>query len=554
MIRLLIGLAAAVAVLQARDAPLDLDVGLFRTTDGHTRLEVYVGIHWMATAPESGLAPARSSISGVVMLKQRGQLIAFEELVVENPAHAAQPGIGGVIPRQVSFAPSPGSYRVQAVVETPGMPRAEKSMHVEIAPFEGGHLSLSSVLLAHRIRRGSRGTGFARFGVAPWPKAGAGYGTGEPLLWYYAEIYGLAPLDEVAAWTSIWRDQIEVITSGPKRTSTSGLVFPHWGALNLADLEAGEYRLGITVAVHGDTVSQSKWFHVVRDTAAPDTSQGLILPGRRELTDLARALSSFATVAARVRYSALSEDDLRARVASAAVKLGRGRDSTAALSDLLRNWRYVEAYERGLRRDRGRLTAQGRVLLSHGPPHRIETYPPTTLHREHHIWWYPGADSAGQAVFVGRQRSTTLDLVHATLPGLEPNADWSLELPWIPPPAVAAPLPAPDEAVPAEGELAGAPEEASGDAVLEDEESAREPEIRPDTPLEAATPEEGELAGAPEEAGDESVPVEEESAGEPEARSDAPSEAAAPEPAAPSADTLETTPSDTIPSDTLQTP
>ncbi|MEE9161804.1 MAG: hypothetical protein V3U35_02435 [Candidatus Neomarinimicrobiota bacterium] len=553
--RLLIGLVAAVAALEAGDTPLDLDVGLFRTTDGHTRLEVYVGIRWMEAATEGGAAASRSPISGVVMLKQRGQLIAFEELVVENPADAAEPGVGGVIPRQVSFAPSPGSYQVQAVVEVPGKPRAEKTVEVEIAPFEGGHLALSSVLLAHRIRRGAGGTGFGRQGVAPWPNAGSGYGDGEPLLWYYAEVYGLAPLDEVAAWTSIWQGQNEVISPGPKRTATSGLVFPHWGALNLAGLGAGDYRLGVTVAVNGDTVSQSKAFYVVRDTIVADTSHGLAPPDRGELLDMARALSSYAPVGARVRYASLSEDDLLGRVGAAAASLGReqGKDSTASLDDLLHNWRNVEAYERGLRRERGRLTAQGRVMLAHGPPDRVDTYPATTLHREHHVWWYPGTDSAGQAVFVGLRQTAALELIHATLPGLEPSTDWSRELPWIPPPAEADSLPAPDVAATEEAEPASGPAEADGESAPVDAEPAEEPEPRPDAPQEAATPEEGEPAGGPEEADGESVSVDAEPAEEPKTPAETAPEAT-PEPVAQPADTLVAAPPDSIPSDTLSTP
>ena len=449
--------------LQARELPFDLDLGLFRAAGNRSRLEVYLGIDRRQITYERERGRYAAHMAGVVLLKQRGQIIDFREMAIEDVVDHLDDGPHGVIPKQATFSLEPGSYDLLVVVEDGQGNRSDSTLRVEVPAYGGLELEISTIQLASVIRRSAGWKEFYKRGLTVWPNAGAVYDDDRPLLWHYAEVYGLTPLDTVEVRTLVWRDSTEVISQAPRRAPSPSLVFCDWGAVNLSALAAGDYCLTITVSMDGDTASAMKPFRVVREApAAVDSGDVLAALSTAELTDFARGLSLLQPELDIQAFRSLDSAGKRRIIGDAGGKVARGlsQDSSLNLGELLHRWGHVKAYDRDWR-GRSRLTEQGRTMFLYGPPATIETYPATSALREHQVWTFTYPDSTdppvpdkpsgpdglsgtGQFVFMDREGYGEFMLVHATVLGAVRNENWRRELSWVPVPVSTVAPPAPE--------------------------------------------------------------------------------------------------------------
>lgn len=493
--------------LQARELPFELDLGLFRAEGNRSRLEVYLGIDRRQITYERERGRYAAHMAGVVLLKQRGQIIDFREMAIEDVVDHLDDGPHGVILKQASFSLEPGSYDLWVVVEDWQGNRSDSTLRVEVPAYGGLEPEISTIQLASVIRRSAGRKEFYKRGLTVWPNAGAVYDDDRPLLWHYAEVYGLTPLDTVEVRTLVWRDSTEVISQAPRRAPSPSLVFCDWGAVNLSALAAGDYCLTLTVSVDGDTASVMKPFRAVREApAAVDSGDVLVALSTAELTDFARGLSLLQPELDIQRFRSLDSAGKCQMVRDAAGKVARGlsQDSSLSLDELLRRWGHVKAYER----DRSRLTPpmaglteQGRTMFLYGLPATIETYPATSALREHQLWtftypwrpttahehvflrehqlWTTYPDSTDQFVFMDREGYGEFTLVHATVPGTVRNENWRRELSWVPVPVSTAAPPAAE--VEEEGMVPTPVDTAQAEPALVDTLVAPEPEVGADT-------------------------------------------------------------------------
>gem|GEM_PF-6575883 len=431
--------------LQARGLPFELDLGLFRAEGNRSRLEVYLDLdrRWVTYKREGGRYAAH--LAGVILLKQRGQIVHFREMAIDDVVDHLEDGSQGAIPIQATFSLTPGSYDLQIVVENQQGNRSDSTLQVEVPRYGGLELEMSTIQLAGLVRRSAGPKEFFKRGLTVWPHTGGIYDNDRPLLWHYTEVYGLTPLDTVEIRTGVWQNGTEVISLGPRRTPSPSLVFSDWGAVNLSALAAGDYRLSLTITVDGDSISALKPFRVVREAPVPsDSSDVLAGLSPAGLTDFARGLILLPTELDPQRFRSMDSTGRRQIVRDAAREVAHGlvQDSSLHIGELLRRWEQVKAYDRDWR-SRRRLTEQGRTMFLYGPPAKIETYPATSVLREYQIWTYTYADSTdpsgpdglsgtGQFVFVDREGYGEFALVHATAPGAVQNEDWRRELSWVP--------------------------------------------------------------------------------------------------------------------------
>ena len=457
------GLLLAATGLRARELPFELDLGLFRAEGNRSRLEVYISLDRQGVTYERERGRYTAHLAAVVLLKQRGQIIHFRELAIDDAVDNLDDGPRGMIFRQATFSLAPGSYDLQVVVEDRQGNRSDSTLQAEVPGYGGPGLEISAIQLAGLVRRSGGPKEFFKGGVTVWPDARSVYDNDQPLLWHYTEVYGLTPLDTLEIRTGIWRDSTEVISLGPRRTRSPSLVFSDWGAINVSALAAGDYRLSLTITADGDSISALKPFRVVWEAPAPSDS-GDVLAGLSpaELTGFARGLGLLPTELDLRRFRSMDSTGRRRMVEEAAreVVRGPGQDSSLHTGELLRRWGQVKAYERDWRSHR-RLTEQGRTMLLYGPPAAIETYPATSALREYQIWTYTYADSTDQSepdslsgtsqfVFVDREGYGEFTLVHGTAPGAVWNENWRRELSW------GVPIPAAEQAAPAAEVIKGA--------------------------------------------------------------------------------------------------
>ncbi|MFB0515620.1 MAG: hypothetical protein ACETWG_03340, partial [Candidatus Neomarinimicrobiota bacterium] len=427
--------------LQSQVLPFDLDVGIYRAAGNRSRLEVYLEINRGQVTYEEVRGRYVAHLAGVVLINQRGRIVDFREMSIDDIVERLNGAPQGTIPKQATFTLAPGEYEVQVAVEDDQGNRADSSFKIELPAHRDYVLGTSTIQLGRLIRRASREKEFFKQGLTVWPRAGAVYSRIQPLLWYYVEVYGLTPLDTVETQAVVWQDSSEAITLGPKRTPSPALVYKDWGAINLSDFTAGDYQLSFIVAVDGDTATAKKTFKVVGEELIPsDTGDVLVALSSARLFDFASGMSMIQPELDLQQYRS---GDLANRHRMIRVAVGRlarefNRDSTTYLAELLQRWPQVKAYDPGWRA-RGRLSEQGRTIFLHGLPTTIETYPASSALREHHIWTFVYPDSTHQFVFVDRKGYGEFALVHATKPGVVWNENWRRELPWVPVTPAAAP-------------------------------------------------------------------------------------------------------------------
>ncbi|UCH10802.1 MAG: hypothetical protein JSU61_02630, partial [Fidelibacterota bacterium] len=431
-----IGLIFGAGGLAGKSGPFYMDIGLFRATEDQSRIEVYLGIERQQLRYEPIQSRYRTELAAVVLVKQRGHIVDFKELSVEDVIDRVDDPDPGVISRQATFVLEAGKYNIQAVVEDSRGRQYEEISTVEVPVYSGKELAISTIEPAQLIRRVPGQKEFSKSGLVIIPNAAVSYNATYPLLWYYAEIYGLTPLDMVALRTVIKKDDAAVITLEDERTPSPALIFHEWGAINISGLAEGDYQLSIVATVDEDTVRGIRTFRVEGDTvAAPDTMDVLTALSAADRMRFARGLSKLPADLDIQKYRSgdLAAKDRLIREAVDQLASDLEGDPGSVLAELIRTWPRATAFEPNWR-NRRRFTEQGRTVFLHDLPATIETYPATSLRREHHIWTYVDQDRTDTFVFVDQQGYGRFTLAHATVPGTLTDENWERRVSWVPVP------------------------------------------------------------------------------------------------------------------------
>ncbi|MFC1484189.1 hypothetical protein ACFL4U_02070 [Candidatus Neomarinimicrobiota bacterium] len=430
LFHVLVGLAlASSGPVLAGDLPMASDIAFYRSGSGNTRMEVYLALDRAGITYKKTRRGQAAEVATVVVVKQKRQVVDYKEFTIKDVRPKGE-SLSGTIIRQASFTLPTGAYEVHIVAEDQFGNRSEQDLAVEVPFFEGPFVDISNGQLASLIRRTRGPSEYLKRGLYVLPNAYLRFDSQASLLWYYAEIYGLTPLDTAEIYTEVWQDDSLIVTRGPKYTPSPSHTLVHWGALNPTALPTGNNELRIRVIAAGDTVLTAKVFSMsAGTTAVSDTGDVLSSLPEARMASFAGGLSLLTELNMR-HYRAGDISVKRQLILDAINQVSekRGGEPTFTIREVYTNWELAKSYDRYQLPHR-RLSEQGGILFIYGRPDVIDTYPATNTHREYQVWEYAHGDSVQLAVFLDRKGYGDFTLEHGTLPGRKQNPNWRNQIP-----------------------------------------------------------------------------------------------------------------------------
>lgn len=353
------------------------------------------------------------------------------------------------------FALKPGDYLLKVtMVDLNSNLTSEKKRNLSILPFPAATLAISDIELATQINPSTQQSRFYKNGYQLIPNPDQIYGTGLPMLTFYAEIYNLTKHSE--SDTGSYSVQYRLLNSdgqmlrefAPRIRKKPGTSAVEVSAVNIISFRSGTYFLEIIARDFqtGATASQQKKFFIYRegDLALSD-SVNKKLNEEKLRAMLERTYKNMSSQALdeefeSASYIANNEEkniykklDLPGKQAFL-LEFWRKRDKTPETPQNEYREEYLKlvntanhefsGFKKGWKSDRGR------VLLVYGPPDEIERVPLSMETKAHHIWKYYSIQGGVIFVFVDKQGFGDFELVHSTARGELSDNDWER---WIDP-------------------------------------------------------------------------------------------------------------------------
>jgi GWxTD domain-containing protein len=300
--------------------------------------------------------------------------------------------------------------------------------------FPVQQLALSQVELALDIAPAEGEGDFVKNGVRVLPNPMRTYGVDVPVLYYYAEIYGL---QTGRGADSVYHVQQEILNSDgdlvksypPTARSKPGASAVEVGGINVVGLSPGTYFLRLTVRDHqaDQEVSNQRWFQVT----APDMAS----LGTGEQTALTEEEAGYR--ADLIRYVA-SDQELKvyrslnpAGKARFLEEFWRRRDPDPATRlnefrrEHMRRWNYANEHFSRFEQDDGWKSDQGRIYIIYGPPDDIERYPSDITRVAWERWHYYSMEGGIVFIFADLSGFDDYELIHSTAKSEFRDPAWS---------------------------------------------------------------------------------------------------------------------------------
>ena len=314
------------------------------------------------------------------------------------------------------FTLPPGTYTVRSVfLDSLSGRRAELEKEVEVADFSGEPVRLSGIELATRISGESGGGPFDKYGITVIPRPNRTY-TSEDQLNFYCEIVNLQyDAEEASGYTVQYlvNDEIgnTVLYQGPVTKKKVGTATTEASAMNIAELETGQYTLAIVATDLGTMASDTSTvdFMVVRPREEVKSEL------TQEMADNFYHMTYYImTKQERDLWNTL---DLTGKTYFM-INYWKRRDPDPDTAEnefqkeLFSRWTYVcnnyGGVERAWKRDRGR------IVLKYGMPTEVERHYHDVEMKPHEIWRYHNGNMT--FIFVDLRNKNEYTLISAITP------------------------------------------------------------------------------------------------------------------------------------------
>lgn len=423
------------------DLSLNLDYARFRQDEQTGYLEVYYSFVPSLLTFEF----AQGKYQGGINLTTRIVNRATQALVAEKqtPLPIAEADTAGAWYRfpfitQTGFQLPLGQYRLEISatdIKAPGrVVQVQREFDINAFP---NRPMLSDVQLCKKIAASQKREDLFyknTFEVVPLPSTLFGVAT-SPVVFHYAELYGLRPAQAYALMTQFLDGDGKVVYEKSEEKKYASATALTVGNKMVTSLPSGKYTLRCVLAETGgaELARTEKVFYVLNPHLKP--------PPIDATTVLSKEMESFTVKQLddefqQLRYLTTSDENkIYAQVTTLEGKrelllkvwteAGIGRLDKPAITRVeykrrvaLANAHYTAFGKEGWRTDRGR------VMVLYGAPDEVQRYVAEAGSRGHEIWKYFQLDSGVEFVFVDRTGYGDFQLVHSTKRGELSDLNW----------------------------------------------------------------------------------------------------------------------------------
>jgi GWxTD domain-containing protein len=418
-----------------------VDHSVFRYDDTRCQLEVYALIDrsYLKTEPERNGLQARYEITFQV-LDGDSLLIGDSWVRTDWSESDSTREYGQKIPELVKYMIVPGEYRLAVrVVDLVNNSYFVEEYSIDVRSFAQDSVEISDILMASRIEKSDGNAAeFEHNGLLVLPNAERMFGTSNPQIFYYVEIYNLTVNDTATYWVdrAIMDDRGAVLRRFDRRVrDVPGSDVVDVDAFSTATLRTGVYTLRVvaTDIATGTQSTADRAFWVYRPeedvSFVPRVDPGFDVDAMtdeevdNELNAIRYLLND------RVRKATKELDGFRAKRAFLVqFWVANDPDSTTTVnefrSEYLRRLRIANDRYGSLQRE-GWSTDRGRILLLHGEPDYIDDHPfDGTTNGAWQLWEFHQIEGGVIYVFVDRNNLGDYTQVHSTKKGEMNNPYW----------------------------------------------------------------------------------------------------------------------------------
>ncbi len=429
------GLSAQAVVPGKGSFQVDYDYASFAGDSVQVWFELYYGVHENMVSYRATAAGLSGSVDFRWVIRKDSQTVASREwtvphTVADTPALAKGQTLVGL----QSVALPPGLYAMTLTAVDAAAPGRKDSVSfpVRITGVDNMREALSDVELCTSVQSSdNRKSLFYKNTLEVIPNPGRLYGTGLPILYYYAEAYNLDRQAEQsfvlvrAAVLDASGKEVAFHERNKPRIHRSSVEI---GTLNLSAVHGGSYLFQLTLldTMRNVLTSSSKRFFIYRlgterDTVAPAQSAGYAISEygvmtAEECDNGFRVAAYLATPAEREQYEKLTDLNGKRKFL---YEFWKRRDETPETPENEFKAAYMKRvdeanrlYGWGMRE--GWRTDRGRVLLVYGSPDETERFPSQSGSNPYEIWHYNTLQGGVYFVFVDRRAMGDYALVHST--------------------------------------------------------------------------------------------------------------------------------------------
>jgi GWxTD domain-containing protein len=332
---------------------------------------------------------------------------------------------------------APGEYRIKlAGQDSVSAKSGSHDLFVKVPKFTSSNLELSDIQLALEVKESREQSRFVKNSRLVWPNPTTVYGSLNPLLYFYAEIYNLSPSTN----DSLYAVNYTVLDS-------SGNVFKDYGeypkvkpgnsaaiasGLNITVLPMGKYQLQLTVndPSRNQTAQKKKTFFIYREEELAKPAEPALEPATEEEAKSLREVISYITTPEQLKmYDKLTLEGKQNFLKD----LWQSKDPDPATpvnefkNEIYRRFAYASAHFASGRfggPQNGRKTDRGRVYILYGQPNEINPYPYSPNQKPWEKWTYYNLQGGAVFIFEDQDGYGNYELVHSTARGERRDPVW----------------------------------------------------------------------------------------------------------------------------------